>query len=253
MMAFLKKEWMELIRTGRVWMLLLIFILFGIMNPAMAKLTPWMMEMMSDSLADAGFLLTDVKIDAMSSWTQFYKNIPIGLIIYVLMCSGIFTTEYQRGTLIPVVTKGLSRGKILLAKAVMLFGMWTVLYTLCYGITYGYNAYFWDNSIAEHLWFGAVCYWGFGIWVIAVLILFSAICDRNTQVLLGTGAIALGVYFIGMFPQLQDYLPTKLMDGMTLLQGGAKPEDYYVSLAVAVGMAVLCLVMSCICFHKKQL
>ena len=81
MMAFLKKEWMELIRMGRVWMLLLIFILFGIMNPAMAKLTPWMMEMMSDSLADAGFLLTDVKIDAMSSWTQFYKNIPIGLII----------------------------------------------------------------------------------------------------------------------------------------------------------------------------
>lgn len=64
MMAFLKKEWMELIRTGRVWMLLLIFILFGIMNPAMAKLTPWMMEMMSDSLADAGFLLTDVNVDA---------------------------------------------------------------------------------------------------------------------------------------------------------------------------------------------
>ena len=43
MKAFLKKEWMEMTRTGRMWILVLIFVLFGIMNPAMAKLTPWMM------------------------------------------------------------------------------------------------------------------------------------------------------------------------------------------------------------------
>ena len=38
--AFLKIEWMEQIRSGRVFMLTLIFVLLGIMNPAMAKLTP---------------------------------------------------------------------------------------------------------------------------------------------------------------------------------------------------------------------
>ena len=121
MKAFLKKEWMEMTRTGRMWILVLIFVLFGIMNPAMAKLTPWMMEMMSDSLADAGFLLTEIQVDVFDSWIQFYKNIPMGLIIFVLMCSGIFTAEYQKGTLIPVVTKGLSRRKILAAKTVVLF------------------------------------------------------------------------------------------------------------------------------------
>lgn len=135
MRAFLKKEWMELTRTGRIWVLLLIFILFGIMNPAMARLTPWMMEIMSDSLADAGFLITEVNVDAFTSWTQFYKNIPIGLLIFVLLCSGIFTAEYQKGTLIPVVTKGLPRRKILAAKAVLLTAMWTGMYFLCYGIT----------------------------------------------------------------------------------------------------------------------
>ena len=50
MRAFLKKEWMEAVRTGRLGILLLVFVLFGIMNPAMAKLTPWMMELMADSL-----------------------------------------------------------------------------------------------------------------------------------------------------------------------------------------------------------
>ena len=84
MNAFLKKEWMEWNRTGRSWILMLVFVLFGIMNPALAKLTPWLMEALSDSLADTGLATTAVQVDAMTSWTQFYKNIPIGLIIFIL-------------------------------------------------------------------------------------------------------------------------------------------------------------------------
>ena len=61
MRAFLKKEWMELVRTGRLLLLLLIFILFGIMNPAIAKLTPWMMEIMVEQHAESGLALTDQK------------------------------------------------------------------------------------------------------------------------------------------------------------------------------------------------
>ena len=38
MKAFLKKEWMEWKRTGRMAVLLLVFLLLGIMNPALAKL-----------------------------------------------------------------------------------------------------------------------------------------------------------------------------------------------------------------------
>lgn len=253
MTAFLKKEWMELIRTGRGFLLLLIFILFGIMNPGIAKLTPWMMEMMSGSLEEVGFLVTDVTVDAMTSWTQFYKNIPMALIIFVLLCSGSFTAEYQRGTLIAVVTKGLSRRKIVIAKTVMLSGLWTVMYFLCYGITLGYNAYFWDNSIAAHYLFGAVCYWLFGIWVIAWLVFFSTLSKSNIQVLLGTGMVAFGVYVLGMFPKLCRFLPSKLMEGMVLLQGKTEPEEYYPGMMIAGVTAVLCILLSFFCFDRKKL
>lgn len=104
MRAFLKKEWMELCRSGRLLVLLLIFLLFGIMNPALAKMTPWLMETLSDSLADTGLTVSKVTIDAMDSWVQFYKNIPAGMVIVILFCSSSFTGEYQKGTLIPVVT-----------------------------------------------------------------------------------------------------------------------------------------------------
>ena len=42
LIAFIKKEWMEQVRSGRLLILLILFTLFGIMNPAIAKLTPWM-------------------------------------------------------------------------------------------------------------------------------------------------------------------------------------------------------------------
>ena len=48
LLAFLKKEWMETVRSGKLLLLIIIFTIFGIMNPAIAKLTPWLMEMMAD-------------------------------------------------------------------------------------------------------------------------------------------------------------------------------------------------------------
>ncbi len=253
MKAFLKKEWMEWWRTGRFMVLLLIFVLFGIMNPAMAKLTPWLMETMSESLADAGFVTTAVSVDAMTSWVQFYKNIPVALIVFVLISSGNFTAEYEKGTLIPVVTRGLARWKILAAKAVFLLGVWTALYVICFGITYGYNAYFWDNGIAGNLFFAVACTWLFGVWAAALLIFFSAVSKSSSQVLLGTGGTALGVYLLSMFPKLDAFLPARLLRGMELLQRVKSPEDYYANIAVVGLMVLLCMVLSVGCFNRKQL
>lgn len=253
MKAFMKKEWMEWNRTGRALILLLVFALFGIMNPAFAKLTPWMMEMMSESLADAGLVTSSVQVDALTSWAQFYKNLPVQLIIFVLIISGNFTTEYEKETLILVFTKGLPRKSVLTAKAAFLFGSWTVFYAVCFGITYGYNAYFWDNGIAENLFFAAVCSWLYGIWVIALLIFFSGVSKSSPQVLLGTGGAAMGVYLLGMFPKLDDLLPSRLMNGMALLQNTYSPKDYYTGMAAAGLMAFVCMALAVFCFDRKQL
>ena len=120
MMEFLKKEWMEQVRNSKVLILVILFVLFGIMNPAIAKLTPWMMEMLSDSLAEAGMMVVEVESDAMTSWIQFIKNIPMGLIAFVLIESNLFTREYETGTLILTLTKGLERYKVVLSKTIIL-------------------------------------------------------------------------------------------------------------------------------------
>lgn len=251
MMAFFKKEIREGVRSGKFLILGILFLIFGIMNPAIAKLTPWMLEIFSDSLA--GMQITEVTVDALTSWTQFFKNIPIALIVFVLMFSGTFTKEYQSGTLILILTKGLSRYKVVAAKAAVMLLTWTACYWLCFAVTYGYNAYFWDNSIAEGLMPAAVHWWLFGVWTIALIVLFSTLGKTNTVVLLGTGGSILGCYLLGMFPKPGKYVPTALMNSASLLTGAESAGDYRAAVLLAVLLSVICFIVSIVVMNKKQL
>ena len=253
LIAFIKKEFTEQLRSGRLMILGLLFVLFGIMNPAIAKLTPWLLETMADSLAESGIIVTDVKVSAMDSWMQFFKNMPMGLIAFVLLESSIFTKEYTSGTLVLSLTKGLERYKVVISKALVLTVLWSLGYWLCFGITYGYNAYFWDNSIAQNLVFSVVCWWLFGMMVVALMVLFSTVAMSNTGVLLGTGGVVLTSYLIGLLPKCSKYLPTFLSDGNSLIYGLVEAKTYIPSLMIAIATGVICFAISIPIFNKKQL
>ena len=251
--AFLKKEIMEQIRSGKITILGLLFVLFGIMNPAIAKLTPLLLEGMAESLQTSGMIVTSVTITAMDSWVQFYKNIPMALIAFVLLQSSIFTKEYESGTLILSLTKGLDRCKVVIAKTVVLVLLWSIGYWFCFGITYGYNAYFWDNFITQNLLFSAICWWLFGLWVIALVVLFSVLCNSGSGVLACTGGIVFFSYLLGIHPKLNEYLPTFLTDGNSLIYGAAEADAYHTPIILTIVTMATCYAASIPIFGKKKL
>lgn len=253
LIAFTKKEIMAQLRSGKLLILSMLFVLFGIMNPAIAKLTPWLMETLADTLAQSGMTVTAVTVTAMDSWVQFFKNIPMALIAFVLLHSSIFTAEYQEGTLVLSLTKGLQRYKVVLSKAAVLAAFWSAGYWLCFGITYGYNAYFWDNSVTQSLTFSAICWWLFGMWCIGLMTLFSTLSTANTGVLLGTGGVILLSYMLGLLPKLNTYLPTMLTDGNALIYGIEEPKAYTASMIITAIATVLCFAVSIPIFNKKNL
>ncbi len=253
LIAFTKKEFLEIIRTGKIYILLIIFVIFGIMNPAFAKLTPWLYEMMADSLKEQGFIVGEIAVTALTSWEQYYKNMSMEFIVIVVMFCGILTSEYQKGTLINMLTKGLTRWKVIAAKSIALLVSWTLCYWLCFGITFGYNAYFWDNSIAKHIVFAAVCSYLFGIWLISLIMLCSAFINSGSAVLLTTGVIYAVVSMLSMIPSISDYLPTKLTSGMALLTGNANVSDYTIAIVVTLVMVVAAGTITIIGFNKKKI
>lgn len=252
-LAFLKKEFLAQLRTGKLFILGGVFVLLALMNPGVAKLTPWLLEEMSETLAQSGMTVTSVSVSALDSWVQFFKNIPMALIVFVILESGIFTGEYRSGTLVLSLTKGLNRVTVVIAKAFTLIVLWTVGFWLCFGITYGCTAFFWDNTVARNLLLSVTCWWVFGLWVLMVAVLFSTLFSSNIGVLGGTAGTVLGFYLVSILPKLAEYFPTALMDGNSLIYGLAEPRDYGWALGITVALTVICFCVSIPLFNKKQL
>lgn len=250
---FTKKECIEHIRSAKIYVMTGIFILTAIISPMFAKLTPVIVEMLSDSMAQGGMEITVGAVSAIDSWLQFLKNAPIVLIAFILLESNIFTKEYQRGTLVLALTKGLNRNTVLASKTFVMLVLWTVEYFICFGIVYVANDIIWDNSVAQNLMFTALCWWVMGVMVICLSVLFSVIARTNIVVLAGTGSVFFALYLIGMLPKIDRFMPTLLMDTTSLIYG-LKEESYYVpALVIAVLISVVSIILSVPIFNKKRI
>lgn len=248
--AFAKKEFLDQVRTGKLLILAIVFCIFGIMNPAIAKLTPWMLELMSEQLVESGMVITGVEVNALTSWTQFFKNMPIALIIFVVMFSSILTAEYQKGTLINVITKGLKRWKILASKLGIMIVFWTVGYLLTFGITYAYNAYFWDNSIVRNLFLAVFFYYLAGLWLITVILPASVFFKGTSAVTLSVGAAFMVSYLLGFIPDLKEYMPTFLMNSNELLADVVNGKTCLTAVLITVFLIVFNIVVAIVVFDK---
>ena len=127
------------------------------------------------------------------------------------------------------------------------------MYFLSYVITYFYNAFYWDNSIAKHIFFAVFCFYLFGVWLISLIILVSAFADNSATVSLGVGGGFIVSYLLGMVPKLQDYLPTKLMDSLILIVGQAEPGEYIPAIIIVLCLIIANIVLGIIFFNKKNL
>lgn len=248
-LCFLKKEITENIRNGRYILMIILAVLLGIMAPGIAKLTPTILEMAAKD--ETGIQLVSGDITAFDSWQQFYKNAPILLIMFIVMYAGTLVNEYQKGTLILVVTKGLKRWKVYVAKAISMLGIWTAGYWLSYGITYYYTSYYWDNSVVLNCWFVACCYWLFGVLMIALIMLSSSMAKSFG----GAIAVPVGFFFIwtivGIIKKVENYLPTKLLDSTALKVSDI--GDYYPAMIVSMILIVCGFIIGGFIFNKREL
>ena len=222
--TFTGKELLELRRSGRLLLLVILFTAFGVMNPAVAKLTPWLLRTMSESLEATGITVTEYTVTAMDAWVQFFKNMPMALLVVLVMFGGSFTSEYAKGTLIPLLAKGLGRNAVAAAKTFTMLLVWSAGYLMSYGITCFYSDYYWDNSVVKNYAFAAFGLWLFGVLLISGIPFFSSFASSAIQVLLGVGGVYVALTLLCMIGTVSEYLPSFLLPSGDLLTAHAQPS-----------------------------
>ena len=253
LLAFTKKEITAQLRSTKLIILIALFVFFGVLSPVTAKITPWLLEAMSEALEQGGITTAPTTATVLDSWMQFFKNMSMCAIAFALIEGNIFTGEYGSGTLILSLTKGLPRHKVVIAKTAILAAVWTVVYWLCFAVTYFCNMIWWDNSVVPSLGLAVVCWWVFGLFVVALITLFSTLFRSFIGALGFTGIVVLVFSLISIAPIVANYLPTYLMTGTALIYSTAQPSDFLPSIIITIAASIVCFAVSIPLFNKKQL
>lgn len=252
MRAFLamnKKEFLESIRTFKLLIVVLVFLLFGMLNPVTAKIMPKILS----SFLPEGMTVTLATPHAIDSWMQFYKNMSTQMILFIVVFSGIVANELSKGTLIHILTKGLSRKTVILSKFTAVVSMWTVSYLICFGTTFVYTMYLLPGELSNTV-FPAFCMWLFGVLQISVMLLGGVLFGNIYGSLLLTGGFAGLLMLLNIAPKFAEYSPYLLSSGsVSLLTMDAGVSDFYVSIGVTVALILLFLSGSLVSFDKRQL
>lgn len=249
--AFLKKEYLESIRTHKVILLLAIFGLFGVMSPMFAKLTP---ELLKSMLGEQGLNALSIgEPTAVDAYAQFFKNITqMGFIALLLIFGGTLNNEINKGTLLPLLTKGLSRSSVLWSKFTMACVLWTIAYGMCFLITFTYANLLFPAMEISNLFLSIGCVWLFGMMLLAILILASTLSSSTFAPLLMTASVIAIFFLLMMVPNTQDFNPLKLVsDNTAMLSASYTSADVIPSICVCTVIMVTSMFLSNRIFRKK--
>lgn len=251
LVALFKKETLEFSRTYKLLIVITVFLIFAIMSPLAAKFMPEIMaQFLPKEVADSF-----PTPSALDSWAQFFKNFSqIGLFVTALLFAGTIIHERNEGTLIILLTKGLRRSTVVLAKTIFSMVVWTVMYWGAFGITYFYTWYYWKGDNVEHLGLAIGNLWLFGIVLIAV-ILFGNVLFKSIYSNLLWLALFVGIWFIvSIFPKLEDYNILRLAtDGNNILKGLSDASDFNWIYVISLGLIIVLQVLTIRIFNKKSL
>ena len=117
---------------------------------------------------------------------------PVHLLFLYGSC---LSTEYSKGTLILMVTKGCHVKAVILAKFTVAAILMTLCYWVSYGAAYGYTAYLWDNTNLPDVAFAAFALWIAGFLYLSILMVGCVIFKQTfTNILLQAVLPPLSLY-----------------------------------------------------------
>jgi ABC-2 type transport system permease protein len=253
-MAFLKKEFKAIFKTYRWWVIPLVFIIFALMGPPGAKLTP---EILKSALPKGmEFKLPDpTLVDAFGQW---FRNLSqMGLFAAILLTMGIVAEEKASGTILLVVTKPVSRANFVLSKFFAQSVWLTFSLVIAAAVTFAYSAMIFKFDMLAEFAQANALFILYYLLVVAITVFFSTIFKSQVAagglalvtVMLSSLVSSLSRTFDKYAPTGLNTIGTKIGMGQT---GGELAQAAWPALTAAILIAVL-LGAAIVIFNREEL
>lgn len=250
-LSLLKKEAIEGARTKKMISTFILFLLIGLISPLTAKLTTMILQ----SIATGNIDINVAPPSEIDSWTQFFKNISqIGMFGLVIILSTQMANEFQKGTLINLLSKGLPRYQVVLSKIFYNFILWFIAYFCSFILTYFYTKYFFGISFPiRNILMAALLPFIFGLFLISLEILAGVISGNVIGTLILTSAGIVIQLILSIRDEIVKYMPIALIGKPVNLIKGIGYDDFYVPIITGSILLILCIVISIAVINKKQI
>ena len=250
-LSLLKKEAIEGARTKKMISTFILFLFIGLISPLTAKLTPMILQ----SIATGNIDINVAPPSEIDSWTQFFKNISqIGMFGLAIILSTQMANEFQKGTLINLLSKGLPRYQVVLSKIFYNFILWFLAYYSSFILTYFYTKYFFGISFPiRNILMAALLPFIFGLFLISLEILAGVISGNVIGTLILTTVGIVIQLILSIRDEIVKYMPIALIGKPVNLIKGIGYDDYYVPIITGSILLILCIVISIAVINKKQI
>lgn len=245
----IRKEWLELVRTYRLLVVVIVLLFFGLTSPLLAKFTPEMMKLLPMN----GISIQMPPPTVNDAIGQYIKNMAqFGILLAILLTMGTVAQEKDKGTAAMMLVKPLPRGTFITAKYLALAAMFALTLLLA-----GLASYYYTLLLFEAM---DVLHWlvlnALLLLYVMVYVAITLLCSTLTKSQVAAGGSALGalilIGLISAIPGIGRYMPGELISwGTRLMQGDTTAS--WIALAVSLGLIVVPLVLAWLIFRNQEL
>ncbi|MFU8793404.1 MAG: ABC transporter permease [Acholeplasmataceae bacterium] len=249
-MRLLRKELFEIVKTHKLVIIASVFIFFAILGPLTAK---YMNEIFQLFAQDLEFTFPDPTYR--QSWEQFYSNMTsISMIVYLILMSGVVSSEKSKGSLYLVLTKNVTRTSFILAKMIAGMILFTGIFLISIGITLYYTHVLFDAVIYDGLWLSLVSIWALGLFYTMLAIVFSILVKQTTHAALISFAMYALLNILTIIPDLNRFNPAGSVSlSLAQLSSQLQIQNLTINIIVTIFVSVVLACVGIRVFNKQEL
>ncbi len=244
-----RKEWLELWRSYRILVLVVVLTVFGLLAPFTAKYGPEMMKLLPNGEAIAKLMPVPTAADAVA---QYLKSVSqFGVILALLLTMGAVAQEKDKGTAAMMLVKPLPRRSFILAK----FAVLALVFAVGIGVA-GAAAWYYTWLLFGPLdWVRWLALNGltlsFVLVQVAITLLFSVVAKTQAA----AGGMAFGVLMLlvilSSVPLVGTYLPAQLLGWAAGIMAG-HPATAWPALAISGLIGLGSLLGAVVLFERQE-